>query len=62
MLKDIQRLGFDSLNWFNVAQDRSQWSDVCRSVLSRSTVSVPVVGTSVNIDSFVEGFFIDLEI
>ena len=31
VLRDIQGLGFDTLSWFNAAQDRSQWSNVCKS-------------------------------
>ena len=55
MLKDIQSLNFEALNWFNAAQDRSQWSDLGPSVLSRSAVSVRVVGSFENIDSFACG-------
>ena len=55
VLRDLQSLGFDALGWFNAAQDRSHWLDVCQSVLPESTVSVPVVGPSVNSDFFACG-------
>ena len=56
VLNNIQSLGFNALNYcFNAAQDQSQWSNVCQFILSRSAVSIPVVGPSVNIDSFACG-------
>ena len=42
MLRDIQGLGFDALNWFNAAQDQFQWSNVCQSII----VEERCIGTS----------------
>ena len=49
VLRDIQRLGLDTLNWYDVAQDRSRWHDLCTTISSGGVPRGP---------SVVTGFFV----
>ena len=43
--RDIQRLGLDALNWYDVAQDRSRWHDLCSTISSGGVPRGPSVVT-----------------
>ena len=45
VLRDIQRLGLDALNWYDVAQDRSRWHDLCSTISSGGVPRGPSVVT-----------------
>ena len=44
-LRDVQRLGLDALNSYDVAQDWSKWHDLCTTILSGGVPRSPFVVT-----------------
>ena len=40
VLREIQRLELDALNWYDVAQDRSRWHDLCSTISSGGFLGV----------------------
>ena len=45
VLRDVQRMGLDALRWYEVAQDRSRWYDLCQTILSEGVARRPTVVT-----------------
>jgi len=45
VLRDIQGLGLDALNWYDAAQDRSRWRDLCLTISSGGVPRGPSVVT-----------------
>ena len=42
VLRDVQRMGLDARSWYEVAQDRSRWHDLCKPFCQKELLRVPL--------------------
>jgi len=42
IVKDVQRMGLDPLNWYEVAQNRPRWYELCQTISSGEFPEVPL--------------------